>query len=276
MYTLSELNIYPIKSLGGISLQSSEVEERGLKYDRRWVLVDESNKFFTQREFPEMALIKVVVGKNGLHLKHITKNVEPLVVQFDFEHKEKSDVVIWDDTVEGEFYNNEIDQWFSDILDTKCRLVKMPESTRRVVDKMYAKNKIVSFADGYPFLIIGQSSLDDLNSRMEIRLPMNRFRPNFVFTGGKPYEEDNWKMFKIGNVTFQAVKPCARCVITTTDQETAGRANEPLLTLSKYRKINNKVMFGMNVVSESTGQVNLGDNVEPSKASFFNSLRRKL
>jgi len=275
MLVLSEINIYPIKSLGGISLQSSEVEERGLKYDRRWVLVDESNKFFTQRDFPEMALIKVAVGENGLHLKHIIKNVEPLVVPFNFEHQEKSDVVIWDDTVTGEFYNNQIDQWFSDILDTKCRLVKMPESTRRVVDKTYAKNKIVSFADGYPFLIIGLASLDDLNSRLNESLPMNRFRPNFVFTGGKPYEEDNWKSFKIGALIFRAVKPCARCVITTTDQETAGRAHEPLLTLSKYRRIDNKVMFGMNVVSESTGQVKLGDNVEPAKISFFNSLRRK-
>jgi uncharacterized protein YcbX len=207
-------------------------------------------------------LIKVAVGENGLHLKHIIKNVEPLVVPFNFEHQEKSDVVIWDDTVTGEFYNNQIDQWFSDILDTKCRLVKMPESTRRVVDKTYAKNKIVSFADGYPFLIIGQSSLDDLNTRMETPLPMNRFRTNLVFAGGKAFEEDQWKKFKVGNVVFQAVKPCARCVITTTNQETAERLQEPLLTLSKFRKIDNKVMFGMNLVCHSTGEIKVGDKIE--------------
>jgi len=262
MYTLSEINIYPIKSLAGISLNSAEVEERGLKYDRRWVLVDESNTFFTQRDFPEMTLINVSVENNGLQLKHKSKTIEPLVVPFEFKHKEKSDVVIWEDVVIGEFYNHEIDEWFSDILGIKCRLVKMPESTKRIVDTTYAKNKIVSFADGYPFLIIGQASLDDLNSRLEKPLPMNRFRTNFVFTGGKPFEEDNWKKFKIGNVIFQAVKPCARCVITTTNQDTAERLYEPLLTLSKYRKTNNKVNFGMNLICESTGEVMIGDKIE--------------
>jgi uncharacterized protein YcbX len=262
LLTLSEINIYPIKSLGGISLQTSEIEERGLKYDRRWVLVDETNTFFTQRDFPEMALINVSVENNRLKLQHKTKNVEPLLVPFGFEHSVKDRVVIWDDTVIGEFYNNQIDEWFSEIIEIKCHLVKMPESTKREVDKTYVKNKVVSFADGYPFLIIGQSSLDDLNSRMEVPLPMNRFRTNFVFTGGKPFQEDNWKKFQIGNVIFEAVKPCARCVITTTNQETAERLHEPLLTLSNYRKIDNKVVFGMNLVCESTGEIKVGDKIE--------------
>jgi len=276
MLVLSGIYIYPIKSLGGISLQSTEVEERGLKYDRRWVLIDESNKFFTQREYPEMALMKIAVEEAGLRLRHKIKKVEPLFVPFDFEHKEKSDVIIWDDLVQGEFYNSQVDDWFSEILGIKCRLVKMSESTKRVVDESCAKNKIVSFADGYPFLIIGQSSLDDLNSKLEKPLPINRFRPNFVFTGGNPFEEDNWNKFRIGDVKFRAVKPCARCVITTTDQETAERAHEPLLTLSKYRNIDGKVMFGMNLVCDSIGQVNIGDIIEASKISFFISLRRKL
>lgn len=262
MLTLSEINIYPIKSLDGISLQSSEVEDRGLKHDRRWVLVDDTNTFFTQRDFPEMALIIVAIEDGGLKLQHKTKNVAPLKVPFDFDHSKKEKVVIWDDTVVGEFYNNQIDGWFSEILGINCHLVKMPESTKRIVDPTYTKNKIVSFADGFPFLIIGQSSLDDLNSRMEKPLPMNRFRTNFVFTGGKPFEEDNWKKFKIGNVVFEAVKPCARCVITTTDQETAQRAHEPLQTLSKYRRVKNKVMFGMNLVCDSKGIINVGDKID--------------
>jgi len=262
LLTLSEINIYPIKSLGGISLQSSVVEEKGLKYDRRWVLVDESNTFFTQRDFPEMALIKVAVEKDGLKIQHKTKSVEQLFIPFEFEHSKTDKVVIWDDTVKGEFYNTQIDSWFSEIIGIKCHLVKMPETTKRVVDESYAKNKIVSFADGYPFLIIGQSSLDDLNERMETPLPMNRFRTNFVFAGGKAFEEDQWKKFKVGNVVFQAVKPCARCVITTTNQETAERLHEPLLTLSKYRKFDNKVMFGMNLVCESTGEIKVGDKIE--------------
>lgn len=262
MLTLSEINIYPIKSLGGISLQSSEVEERGLKYDRRWVLVDESKKFFTQRIFPEMALIKVAVEKAGLRIQNKTETIGPLFIPFEFEHSKTDRVVIWNDKVTGEFYNNQIDDWFSETLGIKCHLVKMPESTKRVVDETYAQSKIVSFADGYPFLIIGESSLDDLNSRMETPLSMNRFRTNFVFTGGEPYEEDNWKKFQIGDVKFVAVKPCSRCVITTTNQETAERANEPLLTLSKFRKIDGKVMFGMNLICESVGQVSVGDKIE--------------
>ncbi|MBE0570494.1 MAG: MOSC domain-containing protein [Ignavibacteriaceae bacterium] len=261
MYTLSEINIYPIKSLAGISLQSAEVEERGLKYDRRWVLVDETNTFFAQRDFLEMALIKVDIEDDGLRLQHKKKNIEPLKIPFSFEHSKKGEVTIWDDTVIGEFYNNQIDQWFSEIIGIKCHIVKMPESTKRIVDTTYAENKIVSFADAFPFMIIGQASLDDLNSRMEKPLPMNRFRTNLVFTGGKPFEEDNWKKFKVGEVIFEAVKPCARCVITTTDQETAERAEEPLLTLSKYRKVENKVMFGMNLVCESTGKVSVGDKI---------------
>jgi uncharacterized protein YcbX len=262
LYTLSEINIYPIKSLAGINLQTSEVEERGLKYDRRWVLVDDTNTFFTQRDFPEMALIKVAIEQEGLKLQHKTKTVEPLLIPFEFEHSKTDKVVIWDDTITAEFYDEQIDSWFSEIIGIKCHLVKMPETTKRVVDESYAKNKIVSFADGYPFLIIGQASLEDLNSRMETPLPMNRFRTNFVFIGGKAFEEDQWKKFKVGNVVFQAVKPCARCVITTTNQETAERLHEPLLTLSKFRKIDNKVMFGMNLVCHSTGEIKVGDKIE--------------
>lgn len=262
MLTLSEINIYPVKSLGGISLQSSVVEERGLKYDRRWVLVDKSNKFITQRNFPEMALIKVAVEKDGLRFQHKTKNGEPLLIPFEFEHSKTNKVVIWDDTVRGEFYNAQIDSWFSEIIGIKCHLVKMPETTKRAVDKSYAKNKIVSFADGYPFLIIGQASLDDLNSRMEVPLPMNRFRTNFVFTGAKPFEEDKWKKIKIGEVEFEVVKPCARCVITTVDQSTGEKGKEPLTALSKFRKTDSKVIFGQNMVANFVGETEVGSEIK--------------
>jgi len=220
--------------------------------------------------------------KDGLLLEHKKKNYPPLLIPFSFEHSKKDKVIIWKDTVVGEFYNAQIDEWFSEILSIKCHLVKMPESTKRIVDKDYAENKIVSFADAFPFMIIGQSSLDELNSRMKIQLPMNRFRTNFVFTGGKSFEEDkpmnrfrtnfvftggksfeedNWKKFKLGNLLFEAVKPCARCVITTTDQVTAERFKEPLLTLSKFRNFNNKVLFGMNLVCESIGKISVGDQI---------------
>ncbi len=209
-----------------------------------------------------MALIKVAIEQEGLKLQHKTKTVEPLFIPFEFEHSKTEKVVIWNDTVTGEFYNALIDDWFSDIIGIKCHLVKMPDSTKRVVDTKYATNKVVSFADGYPFLIIGQASLDDLNTRMETPLPMNRFRTNFVFAGGKAFEEDNGKKLKLVKYSFEAVKPVHRCVITTTNQETAEKLHEPLLTLSKYRKIDNKVLFGMNLVCESTGEVKIGDKIE--------------
>lgn len=260
---LSEINIYPVKSLGGISLQSSVVEERGLKYDRRWLLVDENRIFMTQRDFPQMALIELSLSENNLIAKSKTENPFPAIsIPLNYFTEERIDVVIWNDKCNAVPVGKEYDDWFSAALKTKCRLVHMPEDERRIVEKKFVSDdKIVSFADAYPFLIIGQSSLDDLNSRMEVKLPMNRFRTNFVFTGGDAFEEDNWKDFTIGAVKFRAVKPCARCVITTSDQETAVRNTEPLKTLATFRKFGNKVMFGMNVVADTNGIVYVGDKI---------------
>lgn len=261
---LSEINIYPVKSLGGISLISSEVEERGLKYDRRWLLVDEHGIFMTQRDFPHMALIELSLSET--HLTAISKNDKsssPLFIPLQNDSNEKTSVTIWNDQCEALIIGKEYDEWFSGLLKTKCRLVYMSEDERRIVEKKFITEEItVSFADAYPFLIIGQSSLDNLNSKLNVKLPMNRFRTNFVFTGGDPYQEDTWKDFNIGDVRFKAVKPCARCVITTTDQETAERKDEPLRTLSTYRKIGNKVMFGMNLIAYADGTVSVGDKIE--------------
>ncbi|MBS4034604.1 MAG: MOSC domain-containing protein [Ignavibacterium sp.] len=261
--TLSEINIFPVKSLGGISLQSSVVEERGLKYDRRWLLVDGNGMFMTQRDFPQMALIELSLSENNLTIKHKSDTSLPAIsIPLKYFSDERIDVIIWDDKCKAVPVNKEYDDWFSETLKMKCRLVKMPDDERRVVEKKFiSEDKIVSFADAYPFLIIGQSSLDDLNSRLETPLPMNRFRTNFVFTGGKPFEEDKWNNFNIGEVKFKAVKPCARCVITTTDQETGKRSEEPLRTLATYRKSKNKVLFGMNLISFSAGTVKVGDSI---------------
>lgn len=171
-------------------------------------------------------------------------------------------VNIWDDTCTAELVSSVADNWFSEILNVKCRLVRMPESTKRLVDRKYSsEEKSVSFADGYPFLIIGQASLDDLNKKLRQPLPIDRFRPNFVFTGGEPFEEDNWKKFKIGEVVFTALKPCARCMITTIDQDSSEKGFEPLTTLASYRKKDSKVLFGMNLICNSTGTINLENEI---------------
>lgn len=260
---LSEINIYPVKSLGGISLESSEVEERGLKFDRRWLLVDKQGLFMTQRDFPKMALISLSLSGDKLIANHKDdKSFSELSIPLHTSGSGRIDVEIWDDKCSAIVVGKNCDDWFSEILKVQCRLVYMSDDEKRIVEKKFiADDKIVSFADAYPFLIIGQSSLDDLNSKLKVKIPMNRFRTNFVFKGGDPYEEDNWKDFFIGEVSFSAVKPCARCVIITTDQETAERADEPLRTLSTYRKIGNKVLFGMNLISNSSGNIKVGDRI---------------
>lgn len=261
---LSEIFIYPIKSLGGISLQESFVELRGLKFDRRFMIVDSNGVFITQRKYPQMALLKTEIVNDELivyHLKYNQSITIPLEVN-EYNKNKKLSVIIWDDKCEAIVVSDEADRFFSDLIGIKCHLVYMSEDEKRVVDpeRKYVKDDhLVSFADGYPFLIIGQSSLDELNNRLPKPLPINRFRPNFVFTGGKAFEEDHWDYFLIGNTKFRAVKPCARCVITTTDQQTAERTSEPLKTLSTFRKVGNKVLFGMNLISYGTGKVKIGD-----------------
>ena len=259
---LSEIYIYPVKSLSGISVDSAIVEERGLKYDRRYLLVDDNGVFMTQRDFPQLAFLRLSFSENGFKVLN-TQNDSHTFIPFESNSKENISVTIWDDVCNAVRVTKELDDWFSNAINKKCSLVYMPDDEKRIVEKKFINDEyIVSFADAYPFLIIGQSSLDDLNTRLDNPIPMNRFRTNFVFTGGSPYEEDNWKDFKIGELSFKAVKPCARCVITTTNQDTAERSVEPLKTLSKYRTVNNKVMFGMNLVCKQTGRVSVGNEIQ--------------
>lgn len=262
MLTLTEINIYPIKSLGGINLTSSFAGKRGLQYDRRFLLVDENGMFITQRDIAGLALLKLSFTENGFKVLNSIDN-SFITIPFESNSDIKIQVQIWDDLCNAVVVDKNLDEWFSDVLKINCSLVYMPDDEKRIVEKKYEPaDHIVSFADAYPYLIIGQSSLDDLNKRLEQPIPMNRFRPNFVFSGSNPYEEDAWKNFKIGDVHLKAVKPCARCMITTTDQQTAERSNEPLKTLSLYRKIDGKVMFGMNVVCNKEGIVSIGDKIE--------------
>lgn len=263
IYTLSHIYIYPVKSLGGIALPATKVEQRGLEYDRRWLLIDKDNRFLTQRENPRMALIQVALEKENLVFVHKNYPQEIFKLPFQLVENKEINVTIWEDTCKANPVSQEADEWFSEALGVDCRLVKMAEDEKRLVDQDYAfKGEIVSFADGYPFLIIGQSSLDDLNSRLEDPVEMRRFRPNFVFEGGLPYEEETWKRFSIGSVDFLGVKPCARCVLTTVNPEKGEiDSKEPLRTLASYRKSGNKILFGQNVLPVTLGEVKVGDDL---------------
>jgi uncharacterized protein YcbX len=266
MLRISQLTIYPIKSMGGITVARARVTDRGLEHDRRWMLIDHNNIFLTQREFPAMALMKVELTPEGLLVRHPSQPV-PLNIPFHTSTGASTgtsiiEVCIWDDTCPARLVSREADDWFSSALNTHCRLVHMPDETARITDPRYAPGgSITSFADGYPFLLIGQASLDELNGRLDQPLPMDRFRPNIVFTGGSPYQEDALQTFSIHNIRFHGVKLCARCMITTIDQVTARQGKEPLRTLARYRARDHKILFGQNLVHQGTGELAVGDEL---------------
>jgi uncharacterized protein YcbX len=259
-FTIQDIFIYPIKSLGGIRLTEAKVEERGFQFDRRWMLVDPKGVFLTQRTQTQMALLQVELGETGLIVFDKRNPEDTLQIPYNQISDQEIEVEIWDDRVLATIVDPVLDTWFSDKLGMPCHLVIMQESTQRKVSPKYAVNdESVSFADGMPYLILGQESLNDLNSRLEKPVTMDRFRPNIVFSGGQSYVEDSWKKIRIGAVEFQVVKPCARCVLTTIDQETGLQGKEPLKTLAGYRTIGNKVYFAQNMVALETGTIRIGD-----------------
>jgi uncharacterized protein YcbX len=258
---LNEIWIYPIKSLGGIRLKKARVLPKGLELDRRWMLVNENGKFMSQRFIPQLALFRLTIENESLTIEH-EKSLATHRIAIGVQQPNPETTSIWDDVVQTHEVRPETSAWFSDQLKLKCKLVFFPEKNSRPVDKDYAvNNEHVSLADGYPFLIIGQASLDDLNSRLKAPITIHRFRPNFVFTGGQPYEEDSWRQFTIGSNQFIGVKNCKRCVLTTVNPDTGETGEEPLRTLSMYRKRDSKVYFGQNAVACQIGHVQLGDKI---------------
>jgi hypothetical protein len=268
MLQVSQLFVYPIKSMAGIAVNKALVTDRGFKHDRRWMLVDENNRFISQREIAEMALMHINILKEGLKVTY-RPNSSSIIIPFQPQTDELAEVIIWDDTCTGQFVSHVTDKWFSDNLGFKCRLVYMPDETHRITDPKYTpEGHITSYADAYPFLLIGQASLDDLNSRLTEHLPMNRFRPSIVFTGGDAFSEDLMHTFAIGDIRFHGVKLCARCPIPTINQETLKKGKEPLKTLARYRFKNNKILFGQNLIHEGLGEIAVGNAIQVSQWHF--------
>ncbi len=262
---VQNLYLYPIKSLGGISVQEAQVEEKGFKYDRRWMLVDQSGGFLTQRQHPQLALLQVALGESELS---VFSKVDPSrEISFDLEMNsgKEMQVSVWGDVVTALQVAPEVSAWFSDFLGMNVELVLMPESSHRKLDPRYAvQEESVSFADGMPYVMVGQASLDELNGRLADPVGMDRFRPNLVFSGGEAFTEDQFKQLQIGEVEFQVVKPCARCVMITVDQEKGTKGREPLATLATYRSQGSKVYFGQNAVALTQGIVRVGDPIQQS------------
>jgi uncharacterized protein YcbX len=266
---LSALNIYPVKGLKGIAVPQARCTERGLEHDRRWMVVDPEDRFLSQREVPRMATIWTDIAKGKLTLS--VPDTDPVEVPLAPPPSSRRLLVtVWSSECEALAVSGEADAWLSDYLAMDCRLVYMPDNSRRLSNPKYAgEGKLVGFADGYAYLLTGEASLADLNARLEARkqppVPMNRFRPNLVVSGAAPYGEDAWKQVRIGQATFGIAKPCGRCQVTTTDQ-TSGEVTgpEPLATLATYRDSKQfGSTFGMNLVMLKTGAVRVGDLVEP-------------
>lgn len=258
---LKGLYVYPIKSVGGIALQEARLDNRGMEYDRRWMLVDENHKFMSQRRHPRMALISTWLAPD--HLIVEAPEMPELRLSLRPRRNPSVEVTVWSDRVKATPVGEEADEWFSAFLRTPCRLVYMPEDEVRQVDQEYAEvGDQVGFADGFPFLLVSRASVDELSIRLGRDVPVNCFRPNLVVQGCGPFDEDGWRRLHIGGVNFRVVKPCSRCSIVMTNQETGQRDREVLATLAKYRKVGNKIFFGQNLAHDSIGMLRVGDAVE--------------
>ena len=255
---ISQLWIYPIKSMKGISLQSSIVESKGLKYDRQWMLVDDDNQFLSQRRYPKMVLFDIKLETEGLLIAFSGMDdlFIPHINESDIDH-DFINVTVWNDNCQSIHINKVYDNWFSEALGISCKLVYMPNSTIREVDNNYTvKTETTRFSDGFPFLLLSEASLIDLNHRLKANnsreVSMEHFRPNIVVEGCDAYAEDTWSELYRDNLQFKVVKPCTRCVITTIDLKTGESiGKEPLQTLNTYRRQGNKVIFGQNVLCET-------------------------
>ncbi len=228
------------------------------------MLIDSDGTFMTQRKLPHLARVKVRLGPDALLLE--AEGKPPLTVLFAPPQTGAIDVQIWRNVCAALPVSAEADAWFTAVARQPCRLVFMPESTRRPVNPKYAgPEDIVSFADGYPILVAGEASLEELNARLATPLPMDRFRPNLVVRGVPAHGEDDWRQVKFPRATLRGAKPCARCAVTTIDQSSGElRGPEPLRTLAAYRRGGEgDVLFGQNLLVEKTGTIRVGDEISP-------------
>jgi uncharacterized protein YcbX len=260
---LSAITVYPLKSGAGITVSGWDVDSFGLRYDRRWMLVDEAGDFLSQRAEPRLALVRPELRPGALVLR--APGTADLELPLDAPTGAELTVKVWGGETRGRLTSAAADRWLSSVLGASCRLVYMPDDVVRPVRTDYAfAGERTSFTDGFPFLLISQASLDELNRRLSAPVPMNRFRPNLVVAGAEPFAEDDWGRFRIGSLEFRVAKPCPRCIMTTVDQ-TLGRAEsaEPLRTLATFRRnAEGQVDFGQNLLHTGTGRLELGMPIE--------------
>lgn len=228
------------------------------------MVVDPDGRFVTQREVPALALARVEVAAGTLRLA--APGRDPIAIARAAPGRAIRDVVVWDSRVRGADAGDAAAAWLSAHLARPVRLVRFDPSLPRRCYPEYAGDSGAHtlFADGYPVLVIGAASLAELNARLEARgarpMPMNRFRPNVVLEGLDAHAEDHAGTIAIGDVVLRPVKPCVRCQVTVTNQDTGDVGIEPLRTLAAYRMDERYggVTFGMNAIVEREGALAVG------------------
>ena len=259
---ISQLFIHPIKSCAALARDELLIEPRGAVDDRRWMLVDEAGRFVTGRQLGALVRLQVEPIAGGLRLRFAGDSAE--VAQPDHNAARRS-VQIWKDSVEAASADAAANAWLSQRLGRTLQLVFMDERAVRPVAQSYAQvGDEVSFADGFPLLVISQAALDDLSARVGRRMDSRRFRPNLLLAGAAAHAEDSWRRVRIDGIEFDAVKPCTRCVFTTVDPDSGERAadGEPLASLKSYRRSGDGVTFGMNLIPRGSGPIRRGAEVE--------------
>lgn len=254
--------LYPVKSTAAIAVNEASIEPRGFAGDRRWVVTDESGEFLTGREFPKLVQIRAEPRTDRLEM--IAPGMPGIAVPIPDSGAPRQSVTVWNDRCEGVGAGRAVDDWLSEFLDLRCRLVYMDAECVRHAGGARKQGE-VSFADNCPLLLISSASLDDLNRRLPAPVDMRRFRPNLIADGTGAYAEDAWQRIRVGEAVFQAVERCDRCAFITIDPDNAEKhpQQEPLRTLSRYRRdTDGGVYFGRNLVAERLGRVRTGDPVQ--------------
>ncbi len=257
---LSQLNVFPVKSIAGVSQSQAWVEKQGIAFDRRFMVAKPSGDMITARKYPQMVKVKAALLADGLVLSYGDKS--HLSLKYKEFLMEDASSTVWGDTFVAYTTTEQANAWFSDIIGESVQLLFTGEQSNRVRPKIQQN---VSFADGYPLLVISEASLQALNERSSERHTMDQFRTNLVVSNTEAFAEDGWKRIRIGEVEFEAVKPCARCILTTVDPQTASfnQAKEPLVTMAKFRAdASGNVYFGQNLVALNEGIITVGDEIE--------------
>jgi uncharacterized protein YcbX len=255
------LHVYPVKSCGAVDVDRLVLDERGAQFDRHWMVVDGEGSALTQRQTPSLALVRPTFEAEALRLT--APGMPLLSLPLTLPDAPRATVEVWEFKGDAVLESAEAAQWFSDLLGTACRLVRMAPDVVRPVNPRYAlRSDHVSFTDGFPLLLASVESLADLNAWLDVPVVMNRFRPNIVVAGGRAYEEDEWRAVRAATVRLDLVKPCARCKTTTVDQTSGAVGKEPLATLTKYRRTERGVLFGQNCLHDGPGHIDVGTPIE--------------